>query len=126
MSPQALRSGLPPHRISVIPNAVDTAVFRPDVSRRQPGRITIIVLSRLVYRKGIDLLVEVIPAVCKRHPEVRHIVLPSSAVVCSSSAIKLLISKTRALIHNTDLDAVQQIEEGKHVCRSVTSLCRLR
>jgi phosphatidylinositol glycan class A protein len=68
---QALRSGLPPHRISVIPNAVDTAVFRPDVSRRQPGRVTIIVLSRLVYRKGIDLLVEVIPVICKRHPEVR-------------------------------------------------------
>lgn len=68
---QALRSGLPPHRISVIPNAVDTAVFRPDVSRRQPGRVTIIVLSRLVYRKGIDLLVEVIPVICRRHPEVR-------------------------------------------------------
>ncbi|GAQ89246.1 phosphatidylinositol glycan class A [Klebsormidium nitens] len=70
----ALRSGLPPHRISVIPNAVDTAVFRPDVSKRQPGRVTIIVLSRLVYRKGIDLLVEVIPAICKRHPEVHFVI----------------------------------------------------
>ncbi|KAL0359710.1 UNVERIFIED_CONTAM: Phosphatidylinositol N-acetylglucosaminyltransferase subunit A [Sesamum angustifolium] len=32
------------------------------------------VLSRLVYRKGADLLVEVIPEVCSLHPNVRFII----------------------------------------------------
>ncbi|XLS75489.1 hypothetical protein HN51_032354 [Arachis hypogaea] len=57
-----LRSGLPPEKVFVIPNAVDTAMFKPAV---QPSRseIVIVVISQLVYRKGADLLVEVIPDV---------------------------------------------------------------
>lgn len=36
--------------------------------------VTVVLLSRLVYRKGIDLVVQVIPQVCARHPEVRFII----------------------------------------------------
>lgn len=36
--------------------------------------VNVVVISRLVYRKGTDLLVQVIPAVCKRFPNVRFIV----------------------------------------------------
>lgn len=36
--------------------------------------MTVIVLSRLMYRKGIDLLIASIPRVCERHPDVRFIV----------------------------------------------------
>ncbi|GJP52484.1 hypothetical protein CLOM_g11593 [Closterium sp. NIES-68] len=36
--------------------------------------VTIVVISRLVYRKGADLLVDVIPAVCARFPKVRWII----------------------------------------------------
>eukprot|EP00850_Spirogloea_muscicola_P022689 SM000307S11686 [mRNA] locus=s307:68156:76880:+ [translate_table: standard] len=59
----SLRSGIPPHRVSVIPNAVDTSMFQPDPGRQDPGGITIVIISRLVYRKGADLLVEVIPEI---------------------------------------------------------------
>jgi phosphatidylinositol N-acetylglucosaminyltransferase subunit A len=38
------------------------------------AQVTIVVISRLVYRKGIDLLVDVIPLVCKALPHVRFIV----------------------------------------------------
>ncbi|XP_047269727.1 phosphatidylinositol N-acetylglucosaminyltransferase subunit A isoform X1 [Capsicum annuum] len=69
-----LRSGLPPEKVYVIPNAVDTAMFTPAPERLSRDEIVIVVLSRLVYRKGADLLVEVIPEVCKRHPNVRFIV----------------------------------------------------
>ncbi|GBG71325.1 hypothetical protein CBR_g8747 [Chara braunii] len=69
-----LRSGLPAQRVSVIPNAIDTSAFKPDPSRRKEGVITIIVISRLVYRKGIDLLVEVIPQVCNLHPNVEFLI----------------------------------------------------
>ncbi|KAK4404662.1 Phosphatidylinositol N-acetylglucosaminyltransferase subunit A [Sesamum angolense] len=58
-----LRSGLPPEKVFVIPNAVDTAMFKPAPKRLSSDEIVIVVISRLVYRKGADLLVEVIPEV---------------------------------------------------------------
>ncbi|EYU35649.1 hypothetical protein ABFS82_10G144900 [Erythranthe guttata] len=69
-----LRSGLPPERVFVIPNAVDTAMFKPPRERLGSSEIVIVVISRLVYRKGADLLVEVIPEVCALHPNVRFII----------------------------------------------------
>jgi len=65
-----LRSGLPPEKVFVVPNAVDTAIFKPAVNRPSGPEIVIVVISRLVYRKGVDLLVEVIPEVCRLHPNV--------------------------------------------------------
>lgn len=47
-----LRGTLQPEIVSVIPNAVDPTDFTPDPSQRQKDRITIVVISRLVYRKG--------------------------------------------------------------------------
>lgn len=69
-----LRSGLPPEKVYVIPNAVDTAMFKPAAERPSGNEIIIVVISRLVYRKGADLLVEVIPEVCRMYPNVRFIV----------------------------------------------------
>ncbi|XP_023924248.2 phosphatidylinositol N-acetylglucosaminyltransferase subunit A isoform X1 [Quercus suber] len=69
-----LRSGLPPEKVYVIPNAVDTAMFKPTAERPSGNEIVIVVISRLVYRKGADLLVEVIPEVCRMYPNVRFIV----------------------------------------------------
>ncbi|XP_059455530.1 phosphatidylinositol N-acetylglucosaminyltransferase subunit A [Corylus avellana] len=69
-----LRSGLPPEKVFVIPNAVDTAMFKPATERPSGNEIVIVVISRLVYRKGADLLVEVIPEVCRIYPNVRFIV----------------------------------------------------
>ncbi|KAK8695977.1 hypothetical protein V6N13_001118 [Hibiscus sabdariffa] len=63
-----LRSGLPPEKVFVIPNAVDTAMFKPAQVRLGRDEIVIVVISRLVYRKGADLLVEVIPEVCRLYP----------------------------------------------------------
>ncbi|KAF4358461.1 hypothetical protein G4B88_020139 [Cannabis sativa] len=69
-----LRSGLLPEKVFVIPNAVDTAMFKPAAKRLSRDEIVIVVISRLVYRKGADLLVEVIPEVCRLYPFVRFIV----------------------------------------------------
>lgn len=65
-----LRSGIPPEKVFVIPNAVDTAMFKPAPKRLSYDEIIIVVISRLVYRKGADLLVEVIPEVCRLFPNV--------------------------------------------------------
>lgn len=57
--------------------AVDASEFEPDPDRPRPvadGPITIVALSRLVYRKGIDILALVIPEMCHRHPHVNFII----------------------------------------------------
>ncbi|KMZ68741.1 UDP-GlcNAc: phosphatidylinositol N-acetylglucosaminyltransferase subunit A, family GT4 [Zostera marina] len=69
-----LRSGIPPEKVFVIPNAVDTAMFTPAKDRLSSDEIIIVIISRLVYRKGADLLVELIPEVCHKFPNVRFIV----------------------------------------------------
>ncbi|KAL8463735.1 hypothetical protein ACS0TY_033619 [Phlomoides rotata] len=60
-----LRSGLPPKRVFVIPNALDTSMFKPAPVQLSSHEIVILPPSqnKLVYRKGADLLVEVIPEV---------------------------------------------------------------
>jgi phosphatidylinositol glycan class A protein len=72
------KSTVQPSRVAVIPNAVNSSDFCPpsisESSSRDPRVITIIVLSRLVYRKGVDLLVDIIPLICKRYPNVRFII----------------------------------------------------
>jgi len=61
-----LRAKLHPSIVSVIPNAVDCSRFKPDPSKRYPlNTINIVCMGRLAFRKGTDLLVQVIPIVCK-------------------------------------------------------------
>uniref|UniRef100_A0A914HAF4 phosphatidylinositol N-acetylglucosaminyltransferase n=1 Tax=Globodera rostochiensis TaxID=31243 RepID=A0A914HAF4_GLORO len=70
-----LRAGVAPQRVFVIPNAIDAVLFQPDPARfARPTVTTVVVLSRLVYRKGADLLVEVIPHICERHPTVQFLI----------------------------------------------------
>jgi hypothetical protein len=60
---------------SAIPNAVEPRGFTPDPSKRWPqGTINVVMMSRLVYRKGIDLVVSIIPRICKRYPQVHFII----------------------------------------------------
>lgn len=70
-----LRGNLNPQDVYVIPNAVDAEVFKPSSDGcRNDERIIVVVASRLVYRKGIDLLVGIIPIICTRHPEVDFLI----------------------------------------------------
>jgi phosphatidylinositol glycan class A protein len=69
-----LRAAIEPELVSVIPNAIDGATFVPDAAQRDPRRITIVIMSRLVYRKGLDLLVDVIPRVCAKYPAVHWLI----------------------------------------------------
>ena len=89
-----LRASLDPLMVSVIPNAVVAENFRPlernkeikshDL-RHQPQQryfgpndnITIVVISRLFYNKGTDLLVAAIPRILAAHPKVRFIIAGS-------------------------------------------------
>ncbi|TGZ61405.1 hypothetical protein CRM22_008010 [Opisthorchis felineus] len=69
-----LRSKLDPNRVFVIPNAIESSLFTPDPTAKDPNFVTVVVVSRLVYRKGIDLLVAIIPPLCTLFPEVRFLI----------------------------------------------------
>ncbi|CAG8459624.1 6459_t:CDS:10 [Paraglomus brasilianum] len=69
-----LRAALNPQMVSVIPNAVVASQFKPDPAAQDQNFITIVVASRLVYRKGMDLLVAAIPRICHENPKVRFII----------------------------------------------------
>jgi phosphatidylinositol N-acetylglucosaminyltransferase subunit A len=69
-----LRASLDPRNVSVIPNAIDATQFVPNPSARSINTITVVVVSRLTYRKGIDLLVAVLPELCRRCPNVNFVI----------------------------------------------------
>jgi phosphatidylinositol N-acetylglucosaminyltransferase subunit A len=71
----ALRAATSPKRIYVIQNAVDTSRFTPDPSLRFPvDKINIVIVSRLHYRKGIDMLVDIVPNILGKYPNVHFII----------------------------------------------------
>jgi len=87
-----LRASLDPLMVSVIPNAVVAENFRPRsypssdldhqlIPQRQHlgphDTINIVVVSRLYYNKGTDLLVAAIPRILASHPNVRFIIAGS-------------------------------------------------
>lgn len=89
-----LRASLDPLMVSVIPNAVVAENFRPLSYPTEPSDaggssgqhppparrlgphdvITIVVISRLFYNKGTDLLTAAIPRILENHPNTRFII----------------------------------------------------
>ena len=70
-----LRAGINPGHVYVIPNSVDTSKFTPNPGLRSPtNTINIVSVCRLTYRKGVDLLVDVIPEVLRKHSNVHFII----------------------------------------------------
>jgi len=64
----ALRISLDLNKTSAISNAIDTKNFMPDPSKRYPlNTINIVHISRLSFRKGTDLLIDIIPYICKKY-----------------------------------------------------------
>ncbi|GKZ00058.1 hypothetical protein MPSEU_000959200 [Mayamaea pseudoterrestris] len=74
-------------KVVVIPNAIDPFHFTPATANERDyaastltnnsyntQRIKIVVVSRLVYRKGVDILVGVIPIICRACPHVDFII----------------------------------------------------
>lgn len=60
-----------PRKTFTIPNAVDSNKFTPDPTIRDrdiqksgnPNQINVVFISRLQYRKGVDLLIGIIPKI---------------------------------------------------------------
>jgi len=46
----------------------------PTSSSSSSSRVTVVIMSRLVYRKGTDILAGVIPKICERYPDVDFLI----------------------------------------------------
>jgi glycosyltransferase involved in cell wall biosynthesis len=64
---ELLRLGADPHRISVVPCGVDLELFRPDgpADERAAGMHRLVVVSRLVERKGVGNVISALPELPK-------------------------------------------------------------
>ncbi|XP_014240648.2 N-acetylglucosaminyl-phosphatidylinositol biosynthetic protein [Cimex lectularius] len=69
-----LRAKVNHTRVSVIPNAIDTKLFFPDESSRMQNRIVVVSIARLVYRKGIDLLAQIIVDMCAKYANIHFVI----------------------------------------------------
>jgi len=69
-----LRARLDPRMAYVIPNALVADQFKPSRNVPSSKTVNIVVISRLAYRKGIDLLVATAPRICALCPNVRFII----------------------------------------------------
>lgn len=70
-----VRAAIDPSVVHALPNAVDPSNFTPDPTKRSnDGRIKVVVISRLVYRKGVDLLVGIVPQICNKFADVDFII----------------------------------------------------
>eukprot|EP01135_Chromosphaera_perkinsii_P001914 Nk52_evm63s212 gene=Nk52_evmTU63s212 len=80
-----LRAAILPDNVSVISNAVDATGFVPDVEQKLARKnherngkkhriVNIVLISRLVHRKGVDFLQVIIPVICLKYPCVNFII----------------------------------------------------
>jgi phosphatidylinositol alpha-1,6-mannosyltransferase len=73
--------GVQPARIELVQNGVDAGRFRPldatEFRRRHDldGRRVILSVARLVHRKGIDTVIEALPGLAARFPDLMYLVV---------------------------------------------------
>ena len=75
-----VRASIHHKNVTTIPNAVDCTRFIPNLNQKQPlkenttSKFTIIMMNRLVYRKGINLVIEIVPIICKEFVQVHFMI----------------------------------------------------
>ena len=84
--------GVSPERLRVIPNAIDAEHFRPeprDVARRRLGlpedRLILLTVGGLVEGKGQQRMLEVLPRLIERRPDVLYAMVGDPAVGAADS-----------------------------------------
>ncbi|HET6307319.1 MAG TPA: glycosyltransferase, partial [Rhodopila sp.] len=77
---------VPPDKIELISNGVDLARFTPRPRKRPlvqryalAGRKVLLTVSRLYARKGMDRVIEALPAVLRRHPSLVYLIVGEGA-----------------------------------------------
>jgi len=73
---------VPPEKIALIPNGVDTTLFRPGppaaelIARHQlHGRRVILTVGRLVERKGVDMALRAVARLARARPDLHYLIV---------------------------------------------------
>jgi len=73
---------VPPEKIALIPNGVDTTLFRPGppaaelIARHQlHGRRVILTVGRLVERKGVDMALRAVARLARARPDPHYLIV---------------------------------------------------
>ena len=111
---------VPPNRVYMIPNGVDTDVFnlKQDVAVINSDYFEIIFVSRFTYEKGIDTLYKIITDLNERYYSLRRNILFK---IAGTGPLKHYIKKLKSKYHNVlylgYLDKKELIAEynGSHV-----------
>jgi len=69
-----IRSNIPPALVYVVPNGISASFDIANFPAPPPTPIRIITCCRLEYRRGIDLLIKIIPKICAAHPDVDFVI----------------------------------------------------
>ncbi|MGQ9670745.1 MAG: glycosyltransferase [Desulfosoma sp.] len=110
----AVELGALPEKVHVIPNGVDTRRFRPmakEDARRLLGlpvrAPVILTVGALVRRKGIHRVVDILPRLCHRHPDLVYVVVGGGSVEGDMSR------EIRALIKERHLEKHVRLEGSR-------------
>ncbi len=93
---QLVLRGVPDHRIEVISNGVDTERFFPgpkDAGLRERfdlcGKRVLLTVGRLTTRKGHDRVIEALPRILEKHPDVVYLIAGQGHALASLQALAL-------------------------------------
>jgi phosphatidylinositol glycan class A protein len=112
-----LRCHCPSDQIVVIPNAIDHYFYKrqDDIhARKDPGIIKIIVLTRMTYRKGISLLLEILPIICKKYKQVRFLICGDGPMrsIAEKIARDYIIESQVEFVGFSDIEQVPKIHSS--------------
>lgn len=91
---------------------------RADAEGSRRAQVTIVTLSRLVHRKGIDLLAVVVPEMCRRRPDLHFIIgelnkctgagsVPACAMLKTCRTLEHLLLACLAILGAATVEAVR-------------------
>ncbi len=118
------RFAIPPDRLSVIPNGVDTDHFRPPDAPRAAEHPRVLAIGRLVPDKDHDTLIRAFALVLRSHPRARLWLLGNgrrreaiqrlAESLLPPGAVTFFPGQTdpRPLMHQADLLALGSLREG--------------
>jgi glycosyltransferase involved in cell wall biosynthesis len=112
-----LEEGLPPEKVVCVPSAVDHQAFEAECDREwyhqefdiPPGSCVIGVIAQLIERKGHRYLIEALPPVFAKHPDVRVLIFgkgPMEAAIRSQITAAGLEEHVRLVGFRADLARV--------------------
>jgi phosphatidylinositol alpha-1,6-mannosyltransferase len=79
---QIAAAGVPEDRIIIVPGGIDPERFQPPPDLEQARRTlsfptgrTLLTIARLIRRKGVDTVIEALPAIAATVPNVHHVII---------------------------------------------------